>query len=207
MFKEGITYRECHIAAEKEILKQLIRVGIIIGGIDTDEEFINKLVDIRLGAVFFPHGLGHLIGCDTHDVAGYSEGTPERPIELGLKKLRTARILEANMVLTVEPGCYFIPYLLNKALSCNILKHYLNKDLLETYYNFGGIRLEDVVCVGMNGGTPINFTTCPRLIEEVESVMNGGPWPPISDNAPYLYRKWGVLENDGSYMKDIKLSS
>ena len=61
-----------------------------------------------MGAVFQPHGLGHLMGLDVHDVGGYLKGTPDRPTEPGLNKLRTARALEAGMVVTVEPGCYFI---------------------------------------------------------------------------------------------------
>ena len=62
----------------------------------------------NLAGYFMPHGLGHLIGCDVHDVGGYLEGCPPRPEGLGLGNLRTARVLEANMAVTVEPGCYFI---------------------------------------------------------------------------------------------------
>lgn len=206
MFQDGVSYRDCHIAAEKEIVKQLIRVGIIVGGSTDDEAFIDELVRIRLGAIFFPHGLGHMIGCDTHDVAGYAEGTPLRSQEAGLRSLRTARVLKTNMVLTVEPGCYFIPYLLNQALASETQSKYLNKETLQEYFDFGGIRLEDVVCVGAAGSPPDNFTTCPRLIEEVESVMSGGQWPPARDAAPYLHRKWGTLEPGGKCMKEISLA-
>ena len=63
-----------------------------------------------MGATFQPHGLGHFMGCDVHDVGGYLEGHPTRPAVPGLKSLRTARTLKAGMVLTIEPGCYFIDH-------------------------------------------------------------------------------------------------
>jgi Xaa-Pro dipeptidase len=205
MFKVGVSYRDCHLAAEREILKQLIRIGIVVGGSVDDDQFLDELARVRLGATFFPHGLGHMIGCDTHDVAGYAEGTIPRSPEPGLVKLRTARYLEAGMILTVEPGCYFIPYLVDLALASDVLSKYLDRDVLNEYRNFGGIRLEDVVSVSPEGSPPDNLTTCPRLVEEVESVMSGGPWPPAVDAAPYLHRKWGELEVGGRAMKEIKL--
>jgi len=64
----------------------------------------------NLAAVFQPHGLGHFMGCDVHDVGGYLEGHPERPEPAGLRSLRTARMLRPGMVLTIEPGCYFIDH-------------------------------------------------------------------------------------------------
>ena len=72
------------------------------------EYSIEELQKERVGAVFFPHGLGHFIGLAVHDVAGYNVCCPERLDDDGLNKLRTRRIMEENMVVTVEPGCYFI---------------------------------------------------------------------------------------------------
>jgi Xaa-Pro dipeptidase len=134
-----------------------------------------------------PHGLGHFLGIDTHDVGGYLLGHPPRSPLPGLKSLRTARILQEHMVLTVEPGCYFIDHLLDEVLEeSNHLSQYLNAELLQEYRGFGGVRLEDVVTV-THGGVN-NFTLCPRTVSEVEHVMAGGKWPPLKDDAPELNR-------------------
>lgn len=63
-----------------------------------------------MGAVFQPHGLGHFLGLDVHDVGGYLAKDPPRPSEVGVNRLRTARTLQAGMVLTIEPGCYFVEH-------------------------------------------------------------------------------------------------
>jgi Xaa-Pro dipeptidase len=134
------------------------------------------------------------------------EGTPGRPQGPGgEKKLRTARILEEGMVLTNEPGCYFIKSLLNSALNDPEKAKFLDETILTRFKGFGGVRLEDVVVVTKN--IPINLTTCPRTVDEVESVMAGGPWPPLVDEAPYLYRRWGKLAPGGLGMMDIKLEN
>ena len=92
-----------HLLAERVILKHLIQLGLVTAK-ETD---IEELVEKRVGAVFFPHGLGHFVGLLVHDVGGYVEGE-QRSTEAGLKSLRTRRRLESNMVLTIEPGLYFI---------------------------------------------------------------------------------------------------
>jgi Xaa-Pro dipeptidase len=105
----------------------------------------------------------------------------------GLKKLRTSRVLEASMTLTVEPGCYFIDHLLDQAMQDGSpLKPYLNETRVDEYRGFGGVRLEDVVVVTETG--IINYTLCPRTMDEVEAVMAGGKWPPLKDTAPELKR-------------------
>ena len=76
------------------------------------------------GRVFQPHGLGHFIGCDVHDVGGYLDGHPERDTQPGLRSLRTARQVEENMVFTIEPGCYFIDFLIDRALQDPELNRY-----------------------------------------------------------------------------------
>jgi Xaa-Pro dipeptidase len=133
---------------------------------------------------------------------------PARSIEPGLRSLRTARNLLPGMILTVEPGCYFIHMLLEQAFACPNKSKYLNEKLIrEEFWNFGGVRLEDDVLVTAGGAPPKNLTTCPRTIEEVESVCNGGNWPPAIDAAPYLFRQWGALAIGGLAMHRIELAS
>jgi Xaa-Pro dipeptidase len=181
--KPGVSYVDCHRTAEAEILKALVAIGIVVLG---PTQTIEDLVQLRLGAVFMPHGLGHLLGLDTHDVGGYLPGHPERSPLPGLKSLRMSRILQQDMVLTIEPGCYFINHLLDEALQDPILSQHLNGDLLQEYRGYGGVRLEDVVHVAKEG--VVNFTVCPRTPEEIEFVMAGGMWPPTKDTAPELRR-------------------
>jgi len=185
MMKPGVAWTDCHKAAEGEVLKKLIELGLVVL---TNGKSVEDLVEMRLGAVFMPHGLGHLIGVDTHDVGGYLEGrTPERSELPGLKSLRTARILEKDMTITVEPGCYFIKHLMDEALRYDSpLKEYLNEEIMKQYHGFGGVRLEDVVAVTEDGCD--NYTICPRTIEEVEHVKAGGKWPPVKDAAQELKR-------------------
>ena len=116
--RPGASYADLHELAEAAILCALLAGGVLSrAGHDSDEAAVEAMMAAGLGAVFMPHGLGHLIGLDTHDVGGYLPGTPERSTRPGLSKLRTSRLVEAGMVLTVEPGCYFIDLLLDRALA------------------------------------------------------------------------------------------
>jgi len=92
---------DMHILANKVMLKGLRDFNLLQGDVD-------KMYEAGLAAIFQPHGLGHLLGIDVHDVGGYLEGYPDRPEKPGIKALRTARNLEIGMALTIEPGCYFI---------------------------------------------------------------------------------------------------
>jgi len=194
----GVSWVDCHRAAEREVLLALIAAGIVVPGSSIDD-----MNAAHLGATFMPHGLGHLIGCDTHDVGGYLEGTPERSNHPGVGKLRTSRNLEAGMVLTSEPGCYFINALLDAALADPSKARFLNAEVLSRFRGFGGVRLEDVVVVTETGVS--NLTTCPRTIDEVESVRQGGAWPPAFDAAPKLRRQWGQLDKRTGRMVDIAM--
>jgi len=181
LLKPGCDWQECHRASWHQLLSQLVTAGVLVGD-------IAAMIDANLGAVFMPCGLGHFIGGDTHDVGGYLPGHPERPTINGMHKLRTARILEAGMVLTVEPGIYFIDSLLDNALKNDAQKGFIVEERLKDFRGFGGVRLEDVVAITADGFE--NFTVAPRTPNEVEAVRAGGVWPPADDEAPWLCRKW-----------------
>lgn len=134
------------------------------------------MVQGRVGYIFLPHGLGHLLGLDTHDLGGYLPGlTPERSAGPGLRNLRTARVLEKNMIITVEPGIYFRDFLLNGEFGDNLqidLK-YLNREKIREYQQeIQGVRIEDVVLVTETGIENLS-DSIPRTVAEIEACMRG----------------------------------
>jgi len=161
--KPGVRWTEMHLLAERVLLTHLRDAKIIVG--DDIEEMLKN----RLGAVFQPHGLGHFMGLDVHDCGGYLGDALPRSTLPGLKSLRTTRTLQERMVITIEPGCYFIDTLLDKALADPNLSKYLNKPVLDTYRNFGGVRIEDDVVIWAKGNECMNVV--PRTIEEIEEFM------------------------------------
>ena len=171
LLKSGILYRDVHINANKILLENLQNIGLVKGNIE-------DMLSEGVGGLFMPHGLGHMIGMDVHDMedlgenlVGYSENM-QRSSQLGLKSLRLAKALEPGFVITVEPGCYFIPELIDKYKSEGKFKDFVNYENLEKYKNFGGIRIEDDVLINENGsevlGNPI-----PKTIQEIEDFMKG----------------------------------
>jgi len=160
--KPGVSWVDMHKLANHVLLSNLRDAGLLRGDVD-------EMMKAGLGAVFQPHGLGHLLGLDVHDVGGYLEGTPSRPTEPGLNRLRTARVLVKGMVLTIEPGCYFSDVLLDKALANPEQAKFMVPEVIERFRNFGGVRIEDDVIVTEDGVE--NMTKVPRTIEEIEAVM------------------------------------
>lgn len=100
--KAGVSWVDMHLLADKVILEELLKEGLVSGD-------LNEMLGKRISAIFFPHGLGHFMGIDTHDVGGYPDGH-DRIAKPGLKSLRTVRTLQPRMCLTIEPGLYFIDY-------------------------------------------------------------------------------------------------
>mmetsp|Transcript_28811 Transcript_28811/g.52149 ORF Transcript_28811/g.52149 Transcript_28811/m.52149 type:complete len:617 (-) Transcript_28811:176-2026(-) len=201
--KPGVSWLEMHREAFRHILKGLIKCGVLTAGGEEDvDKVVEEMLDADLGAIFMPHGMGHLIGIDTHDVGGYAAGTPQRSTRPGLKNVRTAREMEEGMVLTVEPGCYFIDPLLEMALANDKQKKFINADRLQDFRGFGGVRLEDDVAITADGCE--NLTLCPRSAEEVMDVMKGGVWPPEKDVMPELKRSWAVCKEGKMEMLDME---
>jgi Xaa-Pro dipeptidase len=135
------------------------------------------MIEGRLGFVFMPHGLGHLIGLEVHDVGGYLSHTPARIMKPGLKNLRTARELEANTFITVEPGCYFRDFLLDGHFGADLAvanpAKYINRELISEYQKeISGVRIEDVVLITAEGCENLS-SALPRTVEDIESCMRG----------------------------------
>lgn len=162
--KPGVSWPDMHRLGNREMLLDLLEAGLLRGNID-------EMMEANLGGVFQPHGLGHFMGNDVHDVGGYLEGHPEREQGQGLRNLRTARVLQANMVLTVEPGCYFIDHLLNRALADPNLNRFLVEDRINEYRGFGGVRIEEDIVITETGTECMSVV--PRTVEEIETWMAG----------------------------------
>ena len=133
--KEGVCWVEMHLLANRVMLEKLKEGNLLKGD-------VQEMIDAGLNYVFQPHGLGHLIGLDVHDVGGYLDDCPPRPEQLGVNRLRTARILKAGMYMTIEPGKNYICSLTRKPFgirnwclqSFTIAGCYFIKPLLEKAY-------------------------------------------------------------------------
>lgn len=167
--KPGSTYLSVHLAAAEVIASGLKEIGLMKG--DPKEAVKNGA-----HALFMPHGLGHMLGLDVHDMedlgqiyVGYDQET--RPFsQFGTANLRLGRKLEAGFVITNEPGIYFIPALIEKWKAEKTNADFINFDRLAEYYDFGGIRLEDDILV-TESGSEIIGERIPITPEEVEETM------------------------------------
>ncbi len=166
----GVEYRDVHILTCRQIAAGLISLGLMKGD-------AGEAVAAGAHALFMPHGLGHMLGLDVHDMedlgedyVGYTE-TIRRSEQFGISQLRLARTLETGFVITVEPGIYFIPELIDQWKSQGKFKNFINYNTVEKYQNFGGVRIEDNVLVHDEGwrvlGKPIAKT-----IEAVETLSS-----------------------------------
>ena len=167
--KPGITYKEVHQAASRKLAEGYKGLGILKGKVD-------DIVEAGAHSLLMPHGLGHMMGLDVHDMENYGQinvgyDNETRPSEqFGLGSLRCGRRLQPGFVITDEPGCYFIPALIDKWKAEGKCKEFINYRELEKWKDFGGIRIEDDVLVTKTGcrvlGKPI-----PKTVKEIEETM------------------------------------
>lgn len=170
MIRPGITYRECHVAAWANIAEGLKGLGLMKG---------DPMEAAEAGAVamFMPHGLGHMMGMDVHDMENYGEvhvGYPrgqQKDPRFGFRSLRLGRTLEPGFVFTVEPGIYFIPDLIDQWQAAGKFTDFINYDALQSWKNFGGMRNEEDFQITPDGASRIGRRK-PGTIDEILALRN-----------------------------------
>jgi len=168
MSHAGVYYRDVHLAAARVIADGLKDIGLMRGNME-------DAVAQGAHTLFFPHGLGHAMGLDVHDMEGFGENyvgyddTITRSKEFGLSSVRFGRRIEPGFVLTVEPGIYFIPALIDQWEGEKKLAEFIDYESLKAYRSFGGVRIEDDILITENGckvlGRPV-----PKTVEEIEGM-------------------------------------
>lgn len=170
MTRPGISYREVHLKTMHLMLEELRALDIVRGD-------VQDMVEAGIAGLFMPHGLGHNMGLDVHDMEDYGENyvgyddDQRRSPQLGLGSLRMARKLVPGNVITDEPGIYFIPALIEKWKSEKTDQGFVNYSKLESYYDFGGIRLEDDVLVTADAARRLGKERLPISPDDVEAAM------------------------------------
>jgi Xaa-Pro aminopeptidase len=166
--KPGVMYNDMHTLAMGTVFDGLRDLGITKG--DTTDA-----LEAGAPALFMPHGIGHMLGLDVHDMeeigedyVGY-DSTISRSPQFGRSNLRLARELQDGFVMTVEPGCYFIPALIDQWDAEGTWTEWINFDRLRDFRDFGGVRIEDIVHVTPEGAEVLG-NHIPKTIEEVEAA-------------------------------------
>jgi Xaa-Pro aminopeptidase len=166
--KPEIMFKDIHLQSASVIATGLKEIGLMKGDMD-------EAVQVGAHALFFPHGLGHMIGLDVHDMEDLGEDyvgydhTVERSSQFGLAYLRLAKKLEPGNVLTVEPGIYFIPALIDQWAAENKFDQFIDYAKVEGYRDFGGIRIEDDILVTQDGCQVLG-KSIPKTVAEVEEI-------------------------------------
>lgn len=169
--RPGVKYMDVHFAVCRLMTERLKELGLMKGDVD-------EAVAAGAHAMFLPHGLGHMMGMDVHDMesfdqinVGFDEETRPRLDQFGTNCLRMGRRLEESFVVTDEPGIYFIPALIDDWKKSGHCAEFLNFDKLETYKDFGGIRIEDDVLITKDGCRFIGEKRIPYHPKDVEAFM------------------------------------
>jgi Xaa-Pro aminopeptidase len=169
MLKPGVRYKDIHLAACQKLVEGLTQVNLMKG---------NAAEAVAAGAhtMFFQCGLGHMLGMDTHDMedlgepyVGYTDTLKKETSIFGLKSLRLGRELEKGFVLTVEPGIYIIPELIDRWAAEKKYAEFINYDVLNAYRDFGGIRIEDNFLITETGSHLLG-KYLPKTLKEIEGL-------------------------------------
>lgn len=169
IIKPNITYKSVHLEVCRVLLEEFKKINLVKGSIE-------NMLEAGVYGLFLPHGLGHMLGLDVHDMENFGEDyvgydhTSSRSNLLGLKSLRLSRILEPGFVFTVEPGIYFIPELIKKYKSENKFIEYVNYDEVEKYIGQVGMRYEGDFVITESGNRRLG-KTMPKTVEEIENIL------------------------------------
>jgi Xaa-Pro aminopeptidase len=172
MVRPGVRYRDIHLESARILTRGLVDEGILRGDVD-------NLVERGAHALLFPHGVGHIIGLDVHDMedlgdlAGYEPGR-SRAAQFGLGYLRLDRDLRPGMMVTIEPGFYIVPAILDdpKIAGPFVDDKTLDRDALARFEDVRGVRIEDdVLCT--EGAPEVLTASIPKATAEVEAVVRG----------------------------------
>lgn len=161
-------FEDIHLLACRRLTEGLQEMGLMKGDVTAS-------VDAGAHALFFPHGLGHMMGLDVHDMEGLSEDLvgygdeAERNPQFGRRSLRLARALKPGFVVTVEPGLYFIPALIDQWREAKRHSEFIVYEHLDAWRDFGGVRIEDDVLVTADGFRVLG-ELIPKEIEDVEKL-------------------------------------
>ena len=157
--KAGILWDDVHAHAHRVAIDGLLKLGILKG--DAEEMFQK-----RTSVAFFPHGLGHYLGMDTHDTGGNANYSDTDSM---FRYLRVRGMVPAGCVITVEPGIYFCRYIIEPYLKDEEQSKFIDESVLNKYWDVGGVRIEDNILVLANGHR--NLTTVPKTVDEMEKVI------------------------------------
>jgi len=161
MLKEGVIWDDVHLKAHEIAIEGLLKLGILQGSKE-------DILKTRTSVAFFPHGLGHYLGMDTHDTGGHPDYEDKDPM---FRYLRVRGALPAGAIITVEPGIYFCRFIIEPYLTDPVHSGYINFDILNRFWEVGGVRIEDNVLITKDGYE--NLTTAVKDVAEMEKLVNG----------------------------------
>ncbi|KAL1888263.1 hypothetical protein Sste5346_009655 [Sporothrix stenoceras] len=161
LLKAGVVWDDVHVHAHKVAIDGLLSLGIFKGDKDA-------ILRDRTSVAFFPHGLGHYLGMDTHDTGGHANYADKDTM---FRYLRVRGQLPAGSVITVEPGIYFCEFIIRPYLQDPAHAQYIDEKVLDKYWDVGGVRIEDNIVITETGSE--NLTSAPKDPDEMLAIING----------------------------------